>query len=290
MLGEQLAGSLLLLLKDGVQNGDVLLITYLIAQGPPCGNANQVQIVYQAAHQLGGILIVKGVHQRQMELVVQINEGGGGLSSLPRLIVLMLQQQGPHVGSPLEVHLIKTLPEDHGLQEGTDFKNIMDALGRWAGDFDAFAGMDLYQIVLSQCQNSFPYRCTAQPQGFLQLRLIDKLAGSEIFLQDHGLDLIIRQLGQTGLPFAIDRCHRQLPSATTYQNFSTDISTVHSCNISYACSIPALKGSVKWVENSFGMRRGTLFWGKGGKDLGFSEQFRDIFKIGCCHIITRRGK
>ena len=195
MLGEQLAGGLLLLLEDGVQNGDVFLVTHLIAQRPPGGDADQVQIVHQAAHQLGGVLIVQGVHQLQVELVVQVNEGGGGLSGPARLVVLVLQQQGPHIGGPLEVHLIEALAEDHGLQQGADLKDIMDALGGGAGDLDAFAGMDLHQIVLGQGQNGLTHRRPAQAQGFLELRLIDELAGRQFLLQDHGLNLIVRLFG-----------------------------------------------------------------------------------------------
>ena len=216
MIRQKLAGSVLLLVKDGIQNGNMLLIADLISKGFPCCNTNEVQVVYQTAHELGSILIMKGIHQVQMEFVIQRNEGRGSLTGLACLIILVFQQQISHISGPLKVHLIKTLPKDHRFQQQTDLKNVVDALGSRAGNLDPFAGMNLHKVVLSQRQDGFAYWCSAESQKFLELRLVYKLAGSKIFLQNHGFDLIVCLLGQTGLPFGIDRCHRQLPPATIY--------------------------------------------------------------------------
>ena len=47
---------------------------------------------------------MEGIHQLQVKLVVQINEGGGGLPGPARLVILVLQQQMAFLKKVMKLH------------------------------------------------------------------------------------------------------------------------------------------------------------------------------------------
>lgn len=175
----------------------MLPVTDLITAWTPGCDADEVEIFREAAHELGGILVVKCVNQLQVKFVVQFNKRRSRLARVSGLVVLMLEQQRAHVHRPLEIHLVKALMENQRFQQGANFKDIMDVLERGAADFNPFAGMYMNQLVLSQGKNRLPDGSTSKPQQRLELRLIDELSRGQIFLQNHRLDLVIRDLRQT---------------------------------------------------------------------------------------------
>ena len=179
----------------------MLPITDLITAWTPGCDADEVEIFREAAHELGGILVVKCVNQLQVKFVIQFNKRRSRLARVSGLVVLMLEQQRAHVHRPLEIHLVKALMENQRFQQGANFKDIMDVLERGAADFNPFSGMYMNQLVLSQGKNRLPDGSTSKPQQRLELRLIDELSRGQIFLQNHRLDLVIRDLRQTIPPF-----------------------------------------------------------------------------------------
>ncbi len=100
MFDQKLTGGLLLLLENGVQNRDMLLVADLITERLPGGNADQVQKIHKAAHQLGRILIMERIYKGQMELVIQFDQGRGRLPILSGSVILVFQQERAHLCGP----------------------------------------------------------------------------------------------------------------------------------------------------------------------------------------------
>lgn len=117
MIGEQPAGFLQILFQNGVQDIDMFPVAGPIPDGAPGGDPDQVQVVHQAAHQVGGILISKRVHQFQVEAVVQLDQRRRRLGGIAGAVVLVLEQQCAHIHCPLRVHHGEALAEDRGLQQ-----------------------------------------------------------------------------------------------------------------------------------------------------------------------------
>ena len=151
-----------------------------------------------------------------MKAVIQLDQRGRRFGGISRAVVLMLEQQGTHVHGPLGVHHGEALAEDHRLQQGADLENIMDILGRGAGDLNALSGVYGDQLILRQSQNGLPHRCAAQFQQLLELGFIDKLSGGQVLLKDHGLDLVVRDLRQAFPLLGRRFCHKA-PPAVIYQ-------------------------------------------------------------------------
>ena len=63
---------------------------------------------------------------------------------------------------------------------------------------ERYAGRPSWPCLL---YTSLPDGSTSKPQQRLELRLIDELSRGQIFLQNHRLDLVIRDLRQTIPPF-----------------------------------------------------------------------------------------
>lgn len=78
----------------------MLPITDLITAWTPGCDADEVEIFREAAHELGGILVVKCVNQLQVKFVVQFNKRRSRLARVSGLVVLMLEQQRAHVHRP----------------------------------------------------------------------------------------------------------------------------------------------------------------------------------------------
>ena len=70
----------------------MLPITDLITAWTPGCDADEVEIFREAAHELGGILVVKCVNQLQVKFVVQFNKRRSRLARVSGLVVLMLEQ------------------------------------------------------------------------------------------------------------------------------------------------------------------------------------------------------